>query len=104
MPILKNEKIVVSILIFMLYTKVHVWKCHCTQKKLLCDLQTCFHSKVNGKTEVCEHTGEFFFDDLGEDAVIVTKDDESNRLKNFVELKRCVAHDSVKNRPSSSRH
>ena len=74
------------------------------QKKLLCDLQTCFHSKVNGKTEVCEHTGEFFFDDLGEDAVIVTKDDESNRLKNFVELKRCVAHDSVKNRPSSSRH
>ena len=34
MPILKNEKIVVSILIFMLYTKVHVWKCHCTQKKI----------------------------------------------------------------------
>ena len=66
-------------------------------KKLLCVFQTCFHSKVNGKTEVCEHTGEFFFDDLGEDAVTVTKDDESNRLKNFVELKRC-AHDSVKNR------
>ena len=53
------------------------------KKKLLCVFQTCFHSKVNGKTEVCEHTGEFFFDDLGEDAVTVTKDDESNRLKNF---------------------
>ena len=52
------------------------------KKKLFCDFQTCFHSKVNGKTEVCEHTGEFFFDDLG-DAVTVTKDDESNRLKNF---------------------
>ena len=64
------------------------------KKKLLCVFQTCFHSKVNGKTEVCEHTGEFFFDDLGEDAVTVTKDDESNRLKNFVKLKRCVAHDS----------